>query len=108
MASYINRKFTLADGESVVIPLNRWSEDDYSIQVSAGSALVEGTLDQPNRDSNTWQNPAALTFSTLNDSSGAPLTAVTDFANVDFTPLEAVRITATGATVGRFMQQGDC
>ena len=99
MSSYVNTEFDLANSETKVIPVNRWSWPNYAIQVSGGSALVEGTLNLVNRG----ETPV---WSTLNDSSGSGMTAVTGF-EVFEAPLEAIRITATGAITGRIMQQGD-
>jgi hypothetical protein len=92
MSSYVNTEFDLANSETKVIPVNRWSWPNYAIQVSGGSALVEGTLNLVNRG----ETPV---WSTLN-------TAVTGFEVFEGSPLEAVKITATGATTGRIMQQG--
>ena len=61
--------------------------------------MVEGTLNLVNRG----ETPV---WSTLNDASGSGMTAVTGF-EVFEAPLEAIRITASGATTGRIMQQGD-
>jgi hypothetical protein len=100
MAAYVNTPFSLAGAESVIIPVNRWGYPKYSIQVETGSALVEGTLSQLNRgDTAVWD--------TLDDSGGTALTALTGLASVEEIPIEAIRITATGATSGRVMQSGD-
>lgn len=108
MAAYINDPFELPDtGNSKVIMLNRWSSDDYSIQVTTGATTtiaIEGTLSQLNRG----QTPV---WNVLDDSSGAPLTGLASgLYNVEFVPLEAIRITVTGVNgaTGRVMQQGDC
>ncbi len=100
MSSYVNTEFDLANSETKVIPVNRWSWPNYAIQVSGGSAKVEGTLNLVNRG----ETPV---WSTLNDVSGSGMTAVTGFEVFEGSPLEAIKITATGATTGRIMQQGD-
>ena len=99
--SYINQSFDLADAETAVVMLDRWSYPAYTLQLDGGtSVLLEGTLDRINRgETPTW--------ATVSDMAGAPIAAapvgLTDPAD---TPLEAVRITATGACTGRFMQTG--
>jgi hypothetical protein len=103
MASYVRKRFVLGNGDADILPLNRWSEDDYSIQVELGTVTVAGTLAQLNRE----ETPV---WATLDDSGGTPLAAVgVGIYNVDFVPLEAIRLTAGagGATV-IVMQQGDC
>lgn len=103
MSTYINSDFNLLTTETKIIPLNgRWSVGDYAIQVSAGSALVEGTISQINRGQ-------TAVWSTLDDSGGTPLTAVviaSGLVDIQNNPMEAIRITATGTTTGRVMQGG--
>lgn len=99
--SYINQSFDLANAETVIVHLDRWSFPAYTLQLDTGtSVLLEGTLARINRR----ETPA---WATMDDSSGTAITAaavgLTDVADV---PVEAVRITATGACVGRFMQTG--
>ena len=107
MAAYINTGFSLADAAEVIIPLNRWGRIAYTLQVATGSVLLEGTITQINRaDRDTGVTPTPV-WDTLDDDEGNPLTAVTALARVNGYALEAVRITATGATTGRFMQQGN-
>jgi len=100
--AYINRPFNLGVGETLVIPLNRWSTDDYTLQVDTGGTVaLEGTLDRINRgETPTW--------ATVSDKAGAPISAApVGLTVIDETPLEAVRLTAAAATcTGRFMQQG--
>ncbi|GAG80449.1 unnamed protein product [marine sediment metagenome] len=102
MTSPVNVAFDLAGAETKIIPMNRWGYPAYGIGVKTGSALVEGTLDKVNRV------PAIdVVWFTLNDEAGAPLAAVTGgIVDIQETPLEAMRITATGATSGNVMQTG--
>lgn len=99
----LNQAFSLANGETAVIMLDRWcdgSAGNIGVQVDAGSALVEGTLDRINQgETPTWD--------TVNSQGGATLTALTAYAGLRSSALEAVRITATGATSGRVLQSGD-
>ena len=107
MAAYLNSGFDLADAGEIIIPLNRWGRVAYTLQVETGSALLEGTITQINRaDRVTGVAPTAV-WDTLDDDEGNALTAVTTIARVNGYALEAIRITATGATSGRFMQQGN-
>jgi hypothetical protein len=100
MATPVNVDFDLANAGTKTIILNRWGYPSYSAQVSAGSALVEGTLQRENRGE-------APVWFTLDDTAGTALTAVTSgIVDIQNSPLEAIRITATGATVGRVMQTG--
>lgn len=98
----INVAFSLDDSGTVVIPLDRWAAPRYSVQLDSGtSILVEGTLDRVNRgETATWD--------TLDDNEGNALTALgpAAVAVLQPQPLEAIRITATGACVGRVMQTG--
>jgi hypothetical protein len=101
MASYVNKKVVLGNAEEAIIPLNRWADADYSIQIELGTATIQGTLARENRgDTPVW--------ATLKDSGGTALTlAAVGIHNVDFVPLEAIKVVAGvgGATV-RVMQQG--
>lgn len=102
MGVYVNRDFTIEVGQNLVIPLNRWGEDDYTVQVKTGGTLnVEGTLDRINRGE-------TATYATLSDKEGTALSALAvGIAVINETPLEAIRLTAAAATVtGRLMQQG--
>ena len=99
--SYVNREFSLANTETVVIPVNRWGRPAYTVQLDSGtSILVEGTLRRINRgETAVWD--------TLDDVEGAPLSGVSGLLPIRQTPLEAIRITATGTCVGRLMQSGE-
>lgn len=104
MTSPVNVGFDLATTETKIIPMNRWGYPAYGIGVKTGSALVEGTLDKVNRV------PAAdVVWFTLKDEALNPLTGVVvgdGIVDIQETPLEAIRITATGATTGNVMQTG--
>lgn len=100
-SSYTNVPFDLADTEDKVILLNRFANDDLTLQVETGGTVsLEGTLAQINRgDTPTW--------ATVNDNGGTPITAQgPGLVSIEDTPLEAVRVTSTGASTGRVMQQG--
>lgn len=104
MTSPVNVNFDLATTETKVIPLNRYGYPAYAVSVNNGSALVEGTLDKVNRIA-----PGSVNWFTLDDSAGAAMTAVipgSGIVDVQETPIEAIRITATGATDGRVAQTG--
>jgi len=104
MSNSINVDIDLADTETQVIQVNRYGTPEYAINIKTGSALVEGTLDQVNRAGVT------PTWSTLDDKSGTALTAAVPGSGVvpiQEVALEAIRITATGATTGKLMQQGN-
>ena len=97
----INVAFDLANTETAVIPVDRWGYPGFMVQLDSGtSILVEGTLDRINRgETATWD--------TLDDKDGTALTAFTGgLAYLRENPLEAIRITATGACVGRVVQTG--
>ena len=99
--SYINEPFDLANAETKIVHLDRWSYPAYTLQLDAGtSVLLEGTTARINRgETPNWQ--------TMDDQSGTAITAAgIGLTNPDDTPVEAVRITATGACTGRFMQTG--
>jgi len=105
MSSPINVVINQATATSVVIPVNRFGSPEYAIQISAGSALVEGTLTPVNR-----LNSETPVWSTLDDKSGLALTAVvlaSGVVPIENQALEAIRITSTGTTTGRLVQQGD-
>lgn len=108
MGAPINVGFDLANSATSVIPLNRWTRGNYSVQLETGtSILVEGTLTQLNRPDRVTGVAPIPVWDTLDDSEGNPLTAATAITNIDFVPLTAIRITATGTCVGRLMQQGE-
>lgn len=91
----------LATTETQVLQMDRWSYPAYSVNITSGSALVEGTLQRVNQG----ETPA---WFTLNARDGTALTALTGFAALEpNTPIDAIRITATGATVGTVIQTGD-
>lgn len=99
--AYVNQAFDLANSETAIVHLDRWGEPYVAVQLDSGtSILVEGTLDRINRgESPTWQ--------TLDDVDGAAMSAVTPgITAVRRYPVEAIRITATGACVGRVIQTG--
>ena len=96
----INQAFNIANTETDVIYLDRWSEGRYAVQLDSGtSVLVEGTLDRVNQgETATWD--------TLDDIGGTALTAATGIVQIMPGPYEAIRLTATGTCVGRVMQTG--
>lgn len=97
----INQEFDLATTETAIVMLDRWCDGRYAVQLDSGtSVLVEGTLDRINRgETPTWD--------TLNDIGGTALATLNPgLVQVQPGPLEAIRITATGACVGRVMQTG--
>lgn len=104
--SYINQPFTVAVGTPVIIPVNRWGRPSYTLQLTSsgtGTILLEGTTKLINRGE-------TAVWATLDDIEDAAITALADPAliQVKGNPLEAVRLTATTATVtGTFMQSGD-
>lgn len=99
--SAINVAFDLANLATQVIPLDRWGEPYVSVQLESGtSILVEGTMARINQgETPTW--------ATLDDVDGGALSALTPgVAAVRRYPVEAIRITAAGACVGRVVQTG--
>ena len=110
MSSYINRKFDLEAGESVIISMERWGDPHYSIQLASGSVTVEDTLDQVNRDADDHMVPGSVTWSPATDTSGtalgtlAPADGVT---RIEYKSVEAFRVTAVTAAVGRLLQTGE-
>ncbi len=100
MSINVNREVTHTGATNTVIPLNRWGDPNYSLQIDSGTWLLEGTLDRVNRgETPTWD--------TLDDSGGTAITAVTDgVIKVLSAPVEAVRLTSTGAGTARFFQSG--
>jgi len=103
MATNINVPFSIDSGENVVIPLDRYSGSLYTLQLTSagsGTVVVAGTTAKIN------QGETAV-YVTLEDSQGNALTGMTDPALVliERMPLEAIRITASVATVtGTLMQ----
>ena len=104
MASPINVAFSVLVGTPLVIPLNRYGPARYTLQISSatGTALLEGTTQKLNQG----ETPA---WETLDDIAGTGITAQAEgIVRVAEIPVEAVRITATTATItGNFIQQGD-
>lgn len=99
--SYINQPFNLLTTEAVVVHLDRWSYPSYTVQLDSGTSVtVEGTLDRINRgETPTW--------AALDDDQGTAIGALAPgITGVQQTPIEAIRITATGTCVGRVMQTG--
>lgn len=104
MAIPLNVPFSLAGAATVIIPLNRFGPAIYTVEASTGAVLVEGTSTNVNR-------PEGITphWDTLNDTSGSALTAVNEAAGVvdiQNSAISAIRLTATGTTVGTLTQQG--
>lgn len=99
--SVINVEFDLANGETATIPMDRWGFPAYTVQLDSGtSVLVEGTTRRINRGETAQWN-------TLNDIGGTALSALAPGqVALQQQPLEAIRITASGACVGRVMQTG--
>jgi len=99
--SAIKYDFSLPTTETKVFQMDRWGYAAYSIQITAGSALVEGTLQRIN------QGETPVWF-TLEDQDGTALIALTTgIASIqDTTPIESIRITATGTTTGSVIQTG--
>lgn len=100
MAINVNQEVVHTGADNTVIPLNRWADPNYSLQVISGTWLLEGTLARVNRaETPTWD--------TLDDVDGTAITAVTDFiTQVRGAPVEAVRLTSVGAGTARFYQSG--
>ncbi len=105
--SALNVPFDLANAEELIIPLDRWSEPKYTVQLDSGTTIaVHGTNAQINRgDTPAWATMAGRT-------SASPELAILlaavgpGYAIMENNPVEAIRITATGACVGRVMQSG--
>ena len=93
--SVINVAFDLANTEELEIPVDRWGEPNFTIQLSSGGVpTVEGSTDRINRG----ETP---TYFSLGTQPAAP--SQLNFAG----PLEVIRITGgTGGSIGRVMQSG--
>lgn len=105
--SAINVAFNLAGGANAVIPVDRWANPQYTIQLDSGTTiLVEGTLQRINRgETPDWNTMFGNTLASPDVR--VALTAVAPgLAMVAQGPVEAIRITATDACVGRVMQTG--
>lgn len=110
--AYINTKRSYTStGVKDWIPLNRWTDDDYSLVISGdGTVTVEGTIAQPNRFINGAGE--ALTsddvFDVVNGTGLTPVTGTPVTLNIESTPLEALRLNiAAGTNISvRVMQNG--
>ncbi len=107
--SYINQAYSLTDAETLIIMVDRWGFPNFTVTEDIGvvgtdEATFEGTLQRINRgETPIWH--------VLRDiSSGSEInTLFQDLAVVDIGPLEAIRVSVTGAdgTIsGRVMQSG--
>ena len=99
--SAIKYDFDLAGSATKVFQMDRLGYPAYTIQITGGSALVEGTLQRINQgETPTWF--------TLDDQDGTALTTLTTGAASiqDTTPIDSIRITATGTTTGSVIQTG--
>lgn len=98
--SAIKYVIDLANSETKVCQMDRWGYPAYSINITAGSALVEGCLERINQgETPNWF--------TLDGRGGTALTALTAADSIeDTTPVDSIRITATGATTGTLIQTG--
>ena len=94
--SAINVPFNISADEKIV-PLDRWGYPAYTVQIVSGAPVIEGATARINRgDTPTWV--------ALNDQSGTPISGTGSYSVQDTTPLEAIRVTGTGA--GRITQTG--
>lgn len=101
----MNVPFDLANGETLTVPLERWRDPKYTVQLDTGTTiLVEATNAQINRgDAPAWATAAGRT-------SASPDVAILlaavgpGYSILENGPVEALRITATGACVGRVIQ----
>ena len=105
--SNINVAFDLANTETLEVPLDRWGDPLYTVQLDAGtSVLVEGSLQRINRG----ETPIYDTLEgTISGGAPAELTALSALTPAQSPakirgPYEVIRITATGACTGRLMQ----
>lgn len=105
--TYINESFDLANAETKVIPMDRWGYPAYTVQLDSGTSIViEGTLQRINRGETALWNELIGNSLTSPDTQ-IPLTGVLPGpAYVIQSPVEAIRITATGNCTGRVMQTG--
>lgn len=98
--SAIKYDFSIAGAATQVFQMDRWGYPAYTINITGGAALVEGTLQRVNQG----ETPA---WFTLDDQSGTALTALAAGASIqDTTPIDSIRITATGTTTGSVIQTG--
>lgn len=99
--SAINVPFDL-NNTNIVIPVDRWGDPEFTVQVEsgAGTVLVESTLARINRG----ETPV---WATAFDKAGVGITVqAIGIVGLQSNPYEAIRITATGAAIGRLMQTG--
>jgi len=98
--SAIKYDINLANAETLVCQMDRWGHPAYSINITAGTALVQGCLERINQgETPNWF--------TLSNQAAVALTALTANASIqDTTPIDSIRITATGATTGTVIQTG--
>ncbi len=97
----INVAFDLADSATVIIPLDRWGNPRFRIQVDTGDIDIQGTLQRVNRgETPVWND--------LDDWEGNSMIGLTGPMQVVLNtgPLEAVLITANAISTGRLMQSG--
>lgn len=106
MATNINVPFTVEVGTPVVVPLDRYGGQFFTVQLTSagsGTANIQGTTRKIN------QGETGV-YATLDDAQGNALGAVGDPAIVvlERYALEAIQITATTATItGTVMQAGN-
>jgi hypothetical protein len=103
MSAPINVAFSVPVGTPLVIPCNRWGPPRYSLQVvTGGTAALAGTTQKIN------QGETAAWFALDDEGGTAIATQGVGLVQVATVAVEAVRITATTATLtGNFVQQGD-
>ncbi len=108
--SALNVPFDLANAANVVIPVDRWGIPRYTVQLESGTSVaVAGTLARVNRGETAVFNNLSGTKSVTTPGTVVALAALTPadgIATIVEQPLEAIRITATGACIGRVMQTG--
>jgi hypothetical protein len=98
--SAIKYDINLANAETLVCQMDRWGYPAYNINITAGTALVQGCLERINQG----ETPS---WFTLDGRGGASLGALTAADSIeDTTPIDSIRITATGATTGTVIQTG--
>lgn len=103
MSSPLNKEVIHAGATNTVIPLNRWGQTQYVVQLVAGTWSVEGTLARLNRGE-------TAVWGVVDDSGGVAITTIAasgnQILNIAEGPFEAVRLTSAGAGTIRIMQQG--
>lgn len=105
MSLPINREVVHTGATDTVVPVNRWSIPNFGLQVETGTWLIEGTLARVNRgETPVWETLFGIPQST---GTGVALSAVTaDLYAIDDVPVEAIRLTSTGAATARLFQSG--